>query len=153
MVTSCLIAPVIPAVELAVSIRTKQVSPVEVAGCCLPRIDELGPQFNALCYWAGDDVRAAASAAAQGWDGSSAPGMAIVVGLCPTGPLAWCRGTVLYPAGLFWSACAVSRLYRPRRVAGYGSFRQLPAVRRYAMYLRTCKGDFEEGHACSDRVT
>lgn len=95
MVTFCPIAPVIAAVELAVSIRTKQVSPVEVAGCCLPRIDELGPQFNALCYWA-DDVRAAASAAAQGCDGSSAPGMVIVVGLCPGGP----RPCVLRPCFL-----------------------------------------------------
>jgi len=35
--------PFTPAVGLAAAIRRKQVSPVEVADCCLDRIDELNP--------------------------------------------------------------------------------------------------------------
>lgn len=88
MVTACLIDPVIPGVEVAIAIRTRQVSPVEIADRSLSRIDELGWQLNALCYRASGDGRAAASAAAQGWDGLSAPGVVIVVGPCPKEPLA-----------------------------------------------------------------
>src|SRR5262245_59501922 len=57
--------PFTPAVELAAAIRRKQVSPVEVADCYLGRIDELDPRLNAFCHRAGDDVRTAASAAAD----------------------------------------------------------------------------------------
>src|SRR5262245_10583853 len=57
--------PFTPAVELAAAIRRKQVSPVGVAGCYLDRVDELTPRPNAFCHRAGDDVRTAASAAAD----------------------------------------------------------------------------------------
>ncbi|TCP53056.1 amidase [Tamaricihabitans halophyticus] len=40
-------------------------NPVEVADCYLDRIAELDPTFNAFCYRADDEVRAAASAAAE----------------------------------------------------------------------------------------
>jgi amidase len=59
------IDPFVPAVELAEAIRHKQVSPVEVADMYLERIDELDPQLNAFCHRADDDVRKAASAAAN----------------------------------------------------------------------------------------
>ncbi|MFI6009949.1 amidase [Streptomyces sp. NPDC051243] len=54
-----------PAVELAAAIRRKEVSPVEVADRCLERMDELDPRLNAFCHRADDDVRKAASAAAD----------------------------------------------------------------------------------------
>ncbi|MEU9472895.1 amidase [Streptomyces avermitilis] len=54
-----------PAVELAAAIRRKEVSPVEVADCCLERMDELDPRLNAFCHRADDDVRKAAAAAAD----------------------------------------------------------------------------------------
>src|SRR5262249_42736757 len=57
--------PFMPAVELAAAIRHKEVSPVEVADCYLDRIDELDPRLNAFCHRADDDVRKAASAAAD----------------------------------------------------------------------------------------
>jgi len=59
------IDPFMPAVELAAAIRRKEVSPVEVAECYLDRIDELDPRLNAFCHRADDDVRKAASAAAD----------------------------------------------------------------------------------------
>src|SRR5215475_10254469 len=59
------IDPFMPAVELAAAIRRKEVSPVEVADCYLDGIDELDPRLNAFCHRADDDVRKAASAAAD----------------------------------------------------------------------------------------
>src|SRR5262249_29577664 len=59
------IDPFMPAVELAAAIRRKEVSPVEVADGYLDRIDELDPRLNAFCHRADDDVRKAASAAAD----------------------------------------------------------------------------------------
>ncbi|MFG2147230.1 amidase [Streptomyces sp. NPDC048696] len=59
------IDPFTPAVELAAAIRRKEVSPVEVADCFLKRMDELDPRLNAFCHRADDDVRKAASAAAD----------------------------------------------------------------------------------------
>jgi amidase len=59
------IDPFTSAVELAAAIRHKKVSPVEVADCYLERMDELDPRLNAFCYRADDDVREAASAAAD----------------------------------------------------------------------------------------
>jgi amidase len=64
-VTHYPIDPFISAVELAAAIRRKEMSPVEVADCYLERIDELDPRLNAFCYRADDDVRTAASAAAD----------------------------------------------------------------------------------------
>jgi amidase len=62
---TCPVDPFMPAVELAAAIRRKEVSPVEVADCYLGRMDELDPRLNAFCYRADDDVRKAASAAAD----------------------------------------------------------------------------------------
>jgi amidase len=59
------IDPFTPAVELAAAIRRKEVSPVEVADCYLDRIDRLDPRLNAFCHLAEDEVRKAASAAAD----------------------------------------------------------------------------------------
>ncbi|MGQ4390440.1 amidase [Streptomyces sp. SAS_270] len=59
------IDPFTPAVELAAAIRRKEVSPVEVADGCLERMDELDGRLNAFCHRADDDVRKAASAAAD----------------------------------------------------------------------------------------
>jgi amidase len=59
------IDPFMSAVELAAAIRRKEVSPVEVADCYLDRMDELDPRLNAFCHRADDDVRTAASAAAD----------------------------------------------------------------------------------------
>lgn len=55
--------PFSSAVELAAAIRVREVSPTEVADCYLQRVAELDPEFNAFCYRAEEDVRAAASAA------------------------------------------------------------------------------------------
>jgi amidase len=57
--------PFTPAVELAVAIRRKEVSPVEVAETYLARMDELEHSLNAFCHRADDDVLRAASAAAD----------------------------------------------------------------------------------------
>lgn len=57
--------PFMPAVELAAAIRRKEVSPVEVAECYLDRMDRLDPRLNAFCHRADEDVRRAASAAAE----------------------------------------------------------------------------------------
>jgi amidase len=59
------IDPFMSALELAVAIRRKEVSPVEVADCYLERIDNLDPRLNAFCYRVDDEVRLAASAAAE----------------------------------------------------------------------------------------
>ncbi|MGI5451714.1 amidase [Streptomyces sp. CA-249302] len=59
------IDPFTSAVELAAAVRRKEISPVEVADCYLGRIDELDPRLNAFCHRADDDVRKAASAAAD----------------------------------------------------------------------------------------
>jgi amidase len=54
-----------PALELAAAIRRKDVSPVEVVDMYLDRMDELDPRLNAFCHRADDEVRKAASAAAD----------------------------------------------------------------------------------------
>src|SRR4029453_11851949 len=54
-----------PALELAAAIRRKEVSPVEVVDMYLDRIDDLDPRLNAFCHRADDDVRKAASVAAD----------------------------------------------------------------------------------------
>lgn len=59
------IDPFTPAVELAAAVRSKEVSPVELADLYLDRIDRLDPQLNAFCFRADDEVRAAAAAAAD----------------------------------------------------------------------------------------
>ena len=59
------IDPFMPAVELAAAIRRKEVSPVEVADCYLERMDELDPGLSAFCHRADNDVRKAASDAAD----------------------------------------------------------------------------------------
>lgn len=57
--------PFITATDLASAVRTKQISPVEVADVYLARIDRLDPQLQAFCHRADDEVRAQASAAAN----------------------------------------------------------------------------------------
>jgi len=57
--------PFIPAVELAAAIRRKEVSPVEVVDGYLDRMDRFDGRLNAFCHRADDDVRKAASAAAD----------------------------------------------------------------------------------------
>ena len=59
------IDPFTPAVELAAAIRRKEVSPVEVVDVFLERMDELDGRLNAFCHRADDEVRKAASAAAD----------------------------------------------------------------------------------------
>jgi amidase len=59
------IDPFTPAVELAAAIRRKEVSPVEVVDCYLERMDQHDGRLNAFCHRADDDVRKAASAAAD----------------------------------------------------------------------------------------
>jgi amidase len=59
------IDPFTPAVELAAAIRRKEVSPVEVVDTYLDRMDRLDGGLNAFCHRADDDVRKAASAAAD----------------------------------------------------------------------------------------
>ncbi|MEV6703379.1 amidase [Streptomyces sp. NPDC051453] len=59
------IDPFTSAVELAAAIRRKEVSPVELADCFLERMDRLDPRLNAFCHRADDDVRKAASTAAD----------------------------------------------------------------------------------------
>src|SRR3954471_15929839 len=53
------------AIDLAKAIRSKEVSPVEVADFYLDRIDRLDPPLNAFSHRADDDVRAAAARAAD----------------------------------------------------------------------------------------
>jgi amidase len=67
------IDPFTPAVELAAAIRRKEVSPVEVVDCYLDRMDELDGRLNAFCHRADDDVRKAASAAADAVVRAAAP--------------------------------------------------------------------------------
>jgi aspartyl-tRNA(Asn)/glutamyl-tRNA(Gln) amidotransferase subunit A len=52
-----------PAVELGVAIRTKQVSPVEVVDAVLARIERLNPRLNAYCTVTATAARAAAKEA------------------------------------------------------------------------------------------
>jgi amidase len=59
------IDPFTPAVELAAAIGRKEVSPVEVVDGYLERMDQLDCRLNAFCHRADDDVRKAASAAAD----------------------------------------------------------------------------------------
>jgi aspartyl-tRNA(Asn)/glutamyl-tRNA(Gln) amidotransferase subunit A len=54
-----------PATELAAAIRTKKVSPVEVANAVLGRIEQLNPKLNAFCLVTSDAARQAARAAEQ----------------------------------------------------------------------------------------
>ena len=51
------------ATDLAVVIRTKQVSPVEVVDAVLARIEQLNPRLNAFCLVTADAARQAAQAA------------------------------------------------------------------------------------------
>src|SRR5262245_45120240 len=67
------IDPFMPALDLAASIRRRQVSPVEVVDMYLDRMDELDPRLNAFCHRADDDVRKAARAAADAVVKASAP--------------------------------------------------------------------------------
>jgi amidase len=59
------IDPFTPAVEVAGAIRRREVSPVEVVDGYLERMDQLDWRLNAFCHRADDDVRKAASAAAD----------------------------------------------------------------------------------------
>jgi amidase len=59
------IDPFTPAVELAATIRRKEVSPIEVVDSYLERMDQLDRRLNAFCHRADADVRKAASAAAD----------------------------------------------------------------------------------------
>ena len=59
------IDPFTPAVRLAAAVRSKEVSPVELADLYLDRIEALDPQLNAFCHRADDEVRAAAEVAAD----------------------------------------------------------------------------------------
>jgi aspartyl-tRNA(Asn)/glutamyl-tRNA(Gln) amidotransferase subunit A len=54
-----------PATDLAVAIRTKQVSPVAVVNAILARIEQLNPRLNAFCLVTADAARQAAQAAEQ----------------------------------------------------------------------------------------
>jgi amidase len=53
------------ALDVAAAIRSKEVSPTEVADHYLQRMDELEPQLNAFAFRSDDEVRAAAAAATQ----------------------------------------------------------------------------------------
>ena len=59
------IEPFTPAVDLAAAVRRKDVSPVELVDLYLDRVDRLDGRLNAFCHRADDDVRKAASAAAD----------------------------------------------------------------------------------------
>jgi amidase len=59
------IDPFTPAVDLAAAVRRKEVSPVELVDLYLDRMDLLDGRLNAFCHRADDDVRKAASAAAD----------------------------------------------------------------------------------------
>ena len=48
------------AVELAAAVRAKKVSPVEVTGAVLARIERLNPKLNAFCAVTADDALATA---------------------------------------------------------------------------------------------
>jgi aspartyl-tRNA(Asn)/glutamyl-tRNA(Gln) amidotransferase subunit A len=54
-----------PATDLAVAIRTKQVSPVEVINAVLSRIEQLNPRLNAFCLVTDEAARQAARGAEQ----------------------------------------------------------------------------------------
>jgi amidase len=59
------IDPFTPAVDLAAAVRRKDVSPVELVDLYLDRMDRLDGRLNAFCHRADDEVRKAASAAAD----------------------------------------------------------------------------------------
>jgi amidase len=59
------IDPFTPAVELAAAVRRKDVSPVELVDLYLDRMDRFDSRLNAYCHPADDQVRKAASAAAD----------------------------------------------------------------------------------------
>jgi amidase len=59
------IDPFTPAVDLAEAVRCKDVSPVELVDVYLDRMDRLDGRLNAFCHRADDEVRKAASAAAD----------------------------------------------------------------------------------------
>ena len=59
------IDPFTPAVDLAEAVRRKDVSPVELVDLYLDRMDRLDGRLNAFCHRADDEVRKAASAAAD----------------------------------------------------------------------------------------
>ena len=59
------IDPFTPAVDLAEAVRRKDVSPVELVDLYLDRMDRLDGRLNAFCHRADDEVREAASAAAD----------------------------------------------------------------------------------------
>lgn len=62
---SDLLDPFTSAIELASAIRNKELNPVEVTDCYLARVEKLDPQLNAFCCRADEDVRRAASTAAD----------------------------------------------------------------------------------------
>jgi len=55
----------VPATELARRIAARELSPVEVVGACIERIEERNPTLNAFVYTAFDQAREAAKAAEQ----------------------------------------------------------------------------------------
>jgi amidase len=59
------IDPFTPAVELAVAVRRKTVSPVELVDLYLDRMNRLDGRLNAFCHRADDEVRKAACVAAD----------------------------------------------------------------------------------------
>jgi amidase len=59
------IDPFTPAVDLAAAVRRKDVSPVELVDLYLDRMDRLDGRLNAFCHRADDEVRKAASVAAD----------------------------------------------------------------------------------------
>jgi amidase len=59
------IDPFTSAVSLASAVRSREVSPVELADLYLDRIEALDGQLNAFCFRADDEVRAAAKVAAD----------------------------------------------------------------------------------------
>jgi len=52
-----------PAIEIAMAIREKKLSPVEVVDAILARVDKLNPKLNAYCTLLTDDARKQAKAA------------------------------------------------------------------------------------------
>jgi amidase len=67
------IDPFTPAVDLAAAVRDKEVSPVELVDLYLDRMDKLDGQLNAFCHRADDEVRKAASAAADAVTAAASP--------------------------------------------------------------------------------
>jgi amidase len=59
------ITPFSSALDQAAAVRRREISPVELVDLHLAKVDELDGSLNAFCHRADDDVRAAASAAAD----------------------------------------------------------------------------------------